>query len=82
MITARFIKYENGFYSFVFESGEDMIFDQVHPKILHRYNLNEDESLIDQLFQLTFAEIEDPHDEDMVIYRVESLKPLDQEDIS
>ncbi|MBT8270893.1 MAG: hypothetical protein HKO90_08110 [Flavobacteriaceae bacterium] len=75
MINAQFKSYRDGYFFFEFETGEDMAFDQVHPKILYRYNLKEDESLIDAMFLLTFSE--HVEDDDSVIYRIESLKPLE-----
>ena len=74
MISAQFKSYRDGYFYFVFESGEDMAFDQVHPKVLYHFNLKEDESLIDSKFLLTFSE--HVEDDDQVTYIVESLKPI------
>ncbi len=73
MRTAVFKEYKNGYYNFWFENGEELAFEEVHPRVLKQYDLKNDESLIDQEFRITFVEDEDGDD---VIYRVESLKPL------
>ena len=73
MRTAVFKEYKNGYYNFWFENGEELAFEEVHPRVLKQYDLKNDESLVDQEFRITFVEDEDGDD---VIYRVESLKPI------
>ncbi len=34
METAVFKSYENGYYTFLFDNGEDMVFEEVHPRVL------------------------------------------------
>lgn len=74
MSEAVFTSYKNGFYTFLFESGEEMIFDEVHPRALKQYDLKNDKSLIGKSFKVVFIEVESSDDD--VIYRVESLKPI------
>lgn len=71
MRTAVFKSYEEGYYKFWFENGEELMFEDVHPRVLKQFNLKEDENLVDQEFRITFVEDEDGDD---VFYRVESLK--------
>ena len=66
MRTAAFKSYKNGYYNFWFENGDELAFEEVHPRVLKQYDLRNDKSL-------TF--IEDGDDENP-IYIVESLKPL------
>lgn len=73
MRIAVFKEYKNGFYNFWFENGEELAFEEVHPRVLKQYDLKHDKSLKDQEFRITFVEDEDGDD---VIYRVESLKPI------
>lgn len=73
MEIAVFKSYENGYYTFEFDNGEDMVFEEVHPKVQSQYKLNQDESLIGKEFKLTFSEIY-VDDDDVIIYRIESLK--------
>ncbi|MEJ2113400.1 MAG: hypothetical protein P8X62_06835 [Flavobacteriaceae bacterium] len=76
MTTAVFKSYKNGYYTFIFETGEDMVFEEIHPKALYKYNLKSDSSYIDKEFQLTYSEFIEDSDQDLVIYRIESLKLL------
>lgn len=74
METVIFKKYEDGNFTFEFERGEDMVFEEIHPKILNQYDLKNDTSLIGKTFQLHFSEQFEDYEENLVIYRVESLK--------
>jgi hypothetical protein len=74
MRTAVFKSFKNGYYTFWFENGEELAFEEVHPRVLKQFDLRNDESLIDQEFKIVFIEVFDNNDEDMVIYRVENLK--------
>lgn len=76
MKTATFKHYANGYYTFEFESGEDIVFEEVHPKVLNQFNLREDASLKGKKFRLSFSEQFEDDDWDLVIYRVETLKPV------
>ncbi|MGY0391653.1 hypothetical protein ACW5R3_03695 [Bizionia sp. KMM 8389] len=74
MRTAVFKSYENGYYTFWFDNGEELAFEEVHPRVLNQFDLKTDESFVDQEFKIVFVEAPDPSDDDLVIYRVESLK--------
>ncbi|WP_435134390.1 hypothetical protein [Formosa sp. A9] len=76
MKVAVFQSYKNGLYTFMFENGEDMIFDDIHPRALKQFDLKNDKSFIDQTFKITFVEVPEGKDDD-VIYRIESLKLVD-----
>ena len=76
MEIATFKKYENGYFTFEFDNGEDMVFEEVHPKVLKQYDLKNDKSFRGKSFQLRFSEVFEDTDEDFVIYRIESLKHL------
>ncbi len=71
MRTAVFKSYKNGYYNFWFENGEELAFEEVHPRVLKQFDLENDKSLIDTSFRITFVEDLDGEDE---IYRVQSLK--------
>lgn len=73
MRTAVFKAYNNGYYKFWFENGEELVFEDVHPRVLKQYDLKNNKALVDLEFRITFVEDEDGED---VYYRVESLKPL------
>ena len=73
---AVFISYKDGYFKFLFETGEDMVFEEVHPRALKQFDLKNDKSLIGKSFKVSFVEVIEDDDEDFVIYRIESLKPL------
>ncbi|MFY0713798.1 hypothetical protein J1D01_08995 [Seonamhaeicola sp. NFXS20] len=75
MKTAVFKSYQDGYYTFWFDNGDELSFEEVHPKALYKYNLKEDESFIDKTFKLSYSEVFDDLD-DSVIYRIESLTLL------
>ena len=75
METAVFKSYKKGYYTFEFDNGEDMVFEEVHPKVLSQFNLKGDESLIGESFKLIFSEVY-VDDDDLIIYRIESLKRI------
>ena len=72
MKVAVFQSYIDGLYTFMFENGEDMIFDEIHPRALKQFDLKHDESYVDKTFKITFVEVPDANDD--VIYRIDSLK--------
>jgi len=74
METVIYKKYENGYYTFLFENGEEMVFEEVNPRVLHRFDLKNDQSLINKKFYLSFVEVFDDDYEDFLIYRIEYLE--------
>ncbi|HLV38660.1 hypothetical protein [Xanthomarina sp.] len=76
MREAEFLSYKDGYYTFLFENGEELVFDEVHPRVLKQFDLKNDENYVNQAFKITFVEVFQDNDEDFVIYRVESLKPI------
>ncbi|WP_066221684.1 hypothetical protein [Formosa haliotis] len=70
---AVFKSYKNGYYTFIFQNGEDMIFDEIHPRALKQFDLKNDKSFVDQTFKVTFVEVPGDSD-DSVIYRIDNLK--------
>ena len=74
METAVFKKYENGYYTFLFGNGEEIDFEEVNPRVLHKFNLKHDKSLINETFTLIFVEVFDEDDDDFIIYRIEYLE--------
>ncbi|MGK0255110.1 MAG: hypothetical protein ACI9OE_002630 [Mariniflexile sp.] len=76
MRTAVFKSYKSGYYTFWFENGEELVFEEIHPRALKQYDLKNDNSYIDKSFRISFVEVFENGDEDFVIYSVESLKLL------
>ena len=76
METAVFKKYENGYYTFLFKNEENMVFEEVNPRVLNQFDLKNDKSFVNQKFKLSFVEAFDDEDEDFIIYRIESLQKI------
>lgn len=76
MRTAVFKSYKNGYYTFWFENGDELVFEEAHPRVLKQYDLKNDKTLINKEFKISFVEVFEDDDEDFVIYRIESLKLL------
>ena len=74
MKTATFISFIDGYFKFTFENGEDMYFEEIHPKALHQFDLKNDETYIDQEFNVIYSE--SSLGDDTMIYRIENLKLL------
>ena len=62
METAVFKKYENGYYTFLYEKGEDKIFEELHPRVLKQFDLKNDMARINQTFKMSFVEVFDDDD--------------------
>jgi len=74
MQTAVFKSYKNGIYKFLFNNGGEVIFEEVHPRVLKQFDLKNDDTLIDQTFRISFVEVYDDIDDDYLAYRIESMK--------
>ena len=72
--TAVYKSYKGGYYTFVLSNDVEMIFEEVHPKILLKYNLKDDKSLINKIFHLAFSETIEDEEDDFIIYRIEYLE--------
>ena len=72
METAIFQQYEDGYYTFLFDDGVQLDFEEIHPKALYHYDLKNDSSYIGKSFKLKF--IEDFDDTDQAIYRIQRLE--------
>ena len=74
METAVFKKFDNGYYTFLLSNGEEIVFEEVNPRVLHKFDLKNDNSFINKTFTLNFVEVFDDNDEDFLIYRIEYLE--------
>lgn len=72
--TAVFKSYENGHYTFMLNKGVYMIFEEVHPQILLKYDLENDKTLISKVFHLAFLENKEYVEDDFIIFRIEYLE--------
>lgn len=74
--TATFYNYSNGYYTFLLDNEETIIFEQINKSILEGYNLR-DINLKGTKFEISYTEmIDDDDDDDFIIYRLDNLKPI------
>jgi hypothetical protein len=74
--TAVFKSYENGYYTFMLNKCEAMVFEEVHPQILLKYDVENDKTLISKLFHLAFLENKENVEEDFINFRMEYLERI------
>ncbi|WP_298896416.1 hypothetical protein [uncultured Psychroserpens sp.] len=74
--TVIFKSYENGFYTFTFDNGVDMDFEEIHPQILMRFDLKNDKSLLNKVFHIAYSEDIVDDEDDFIIYRIEYLERI------
>jgi hypothetical protein len=73
---ASFDTFHDGYFTFILESNEAIVFEEVNRLILEKYDLRNTE-FRGKKFDITFSEnIEDLDDEDFVIYRLEKLNQI------
>ncbi len=71
---AIFKSHINGFYTFaLLDSSVDMVFEEINPRILMKFNLKNDKSLLNRTFHIAYTE-DIVDDEDFIIYRIEYLE--------
>ncbi len=72
--TVIFKSHKNGFYTFALDNGIDMVFEEIHPQILMRFDLKNNKSLINKVFHLAYSEGIVDDEDDFIIYRIEYLE--------
>lgn len=71
-----YVGYIEGGYVFHLENDDIIDFDQINPKILEEFNLKSAEYK-NKNFQISYSEnFDDVDDEDVVVFKLESLKLL------
>lgn len=71
---ATFYKQSSGYFTFVFENDEKIIFEEIDKKVLRKYNLYSKE-LLHKKFYITYTEIiDDILDDEFIIYRLNDLE--------
>lgn len=68
-----FKKQYNGYYQFLMDSGEIIVFEEVYPPVLKKFDLKSSE-YVGKSFLITYSEIMENNDEDFIIYRIEKLE--------
>jgi|AVFP01.1.fsa_nt_gi hypothetical protein len=75
MERAIFKKYQNGYYHFLIDDVEEMIFEEASAKVLNQFDLKTDSTLVGMRFLISYSEYYED-DEELVVYRLETLKLL------
>lgn len=69
-----FKSFQDGYYTFRFDDSLELIFEEIHPRILLKYDLKHDTSLLNKSFHLSFSEYITDDEEDWVIYKIDYLE--------
>lgn len=77
METAIFKSYDNGYFTFKHDHGEEIVYEEIVPWILDEYDLRNDKNYIGKTFEITHSEVLADDDFDLVIYRIKHLKLVD-----
>lgn len=71
-----FITFGFGYYSFVLDNGDEIIFEEIKKGVLEKYNLKSGKYQ-GKIFNITYSILtEDLDDEDFVVLRLDYLKLL------
>ncbi|AXT58994.1 hypothetical protein D1816_01050 [Aquimarina sp. AD10] len=68
-----FKKYYDGYYQFVMDNEEIIVFEEVSPNVIRKFDLKSDR-FKDKSFEITYSEYIEDDDEDLVSFRIEKLK--------
>lgn len=69
-----FITFGFGYYSFVLDNGEEVVFEEVKKEVLGKYNLKLDE-FKGKKFNIIYSVLtDDLNDEDFVVLRLDNLE--------
>jgi hypothetical protein len=75
-VIGTFITFGFGYYSFVLENGDEVIFEEIRKTVLEKYDLKAGE-FQGKKFNITYSVLtEDLDDEDFVVLRLDYLKLL------
>lgn len=74
--TGTFITYGFGYYSFVLENGDEVIFEEIKKGVIEKYNLKSGK-FQGKKFKITYSVlIEDLDDDDFVVLRLDNLEMI------
>jgi hypothetical protein len=69
-----FIKYSQGYFTFLLKNGEKIIFEEVDKRVLNKFDLSL-KDLAGKEFEVYYSKkIEYFEDDDFIIYRIEDLE--------
>ncbi|RBW55195.1 hypothetical protein DS884_16325 [Tenacibaculum sp. E3R01] len=72
--TGTFITFQFGYYSFLLENGEEIVFEEIKKDVIEKYNLKSGK-FQGKKFNITYSVLtEDLDDEDFVVLRLDNLE--------
>lgn len=68
-----FVKYYNGYYQFVMDSGDTIVFEGISSLAMNRFDLKSDRYK-GKSFEISYTEHIEDDDEDFIVYRIDNIK--------
>ncbi len=68
-----FKKYYNGYYQFIMDNGETIVFEEVSRAVIKKFDLKSDK-FKGKSFEITYSEYVEDDDEDFVSFKIEKLE--------
>ncbi|WP_025740853.1 hypothetical protein [Aquimarina pacifica] len=68
-----FKKYYDGYYQFKMENNEIIVFEEVSPVVIRKFDLKSDR-FKGKSFEITYSEYIEDDDEDFVFFKIEKLE--------
>lgn len=70
---AVFITFSDGYYKFLLDDGEILIFEEINPFVLKRFDLKKDKTLEGKTFLITYSDVYDDVEDDYFYNKIENL---------
>ncbi|PKV48082.1 hypothetical protein [Aquimarina sp. MAR_2010_214] len=68
-----FKKYYNGYYQFIMDNGDILIFEGITKFAINKFDLKTDK-FQGKSFEITYSEYRDDDDDDFITYKIEKLE--------
>ncbi|WP_299210276.1 hypothetical protein [uncultured Dokdonia sp.] len=68
-----FKKYYDGYFQFVMDNGDTIVFESISSLALKRFDLKSNK-FIGRSFEISYSEYIEDDDEDFVLYKIEKLE--------
>lgn len=68
-----FVKYYDGYYKFLMDNGDTIIFEEIPRLAIKKFDLKSD-TYKGKSFEITYSEHIDDDDDDFIIYKIEKLE--------
>lgn len=70
---AVFITFSDGYYKFLLDDGEILIFEEINPFVLKKFDLKKDKTLEGKTFLITYSDVYDDVEDDYFYNKIENL---------